>query len=137
LPGTRIVISPSSSPGLITGFSGGNATGLLDTFNQQGIAGLTLSASPTSIIEYRFAVSRLGMDRLPMSVGGPSMRELFGITGLPEGPRIQGGVTPQDITGFAPHRTSIHQSASAVPDYAEFALQLLQEPRQPQPQNGA
>ena len=29
------------------------------------------------------------------------MRELFGITGLPEGPRIQGGVTPQDITGFA------------------------------------
>ena len=28
------------------------------------------------------------------------MRELFGITGLPEGPRIQGGVTPQDITGF-------------------------------------
>jgi hypothetical protein len=88
-------------PGLITGFSGGNATGLLDTFNQQGIGGLTFSASPSSIIEYRFAVTRLGMDRLPMSIGGPSMRELFGITGLPEGPRIQGGVTPQDITGFA------------------------------------
>ncbi len=88
-------------PGLITGFSGGNATGLLDTFNQQGIGGLTFAASPTSVIEYRFAVTRLGMDRLPMSVGGPSMQELFGITGLPEGPRIQGGVTPQDITGFA------------------------------------
>jgi hypothetical protein len=87
-------------PGLVTGFSGGNATGLLDTYNQQGIGGLTFSASPTSVIEYRFAVTRLGMDRLPMSIGGPSMRELFGITGLPEGPRIQGGVTPQDITGF-------------------------------------
>ena len=36
-----------------------------------------------------------------MPIGGPSMRELFGITGLPEGPRIQGGVTPQDINGFA------------------------------------
>jgi hypothetical protein len=87
-------------PGLVTGFSGGNATGLLDTYNQQGIGGLTFAASPTSVIEYRFAVTRLGMDRLPMSIGGPSMRELFGITGLPEGPRIQGGVTPQDITGF-------------------------------------
>lgn len=88
-------------PGLITGLSGGNATGLLDTFNQQGIGGLTFTASASSVIEYRFAVTRLGMDRLPMSVGGPSMRELFGITGLPEGPRIQGGVTPQDIQGFA------------------------------------
>lgn len=87
-------------PGLVTGFSGGNATGLLDTFNQQGVGGLTFAATSSSVIEYRFAVTRLGMDRLPMSVGGPSMRELFGITGLPEGPRIQGGVTPQDITGF-------------------------------------
>ena len=69
-------------PGLITGFSGGNATGLLDTYNQQGIGGLTFAASPSSVIEYRFAVTRLGMDRLPMQVGGPSMLELFGITGF-------------------------------------------------------
>lgn len=88
------------APGLITGFSGGNNLGFLDTFNQQGIAGLTWSRTPTEVWEYRFAVTRTGMDRLPAAIGGPSMRELFGITGLPEGPRIQGGVTPQDITGF-------------------------------------
>ncbi len=88
------------APGLITGFSGGNAIGFLDTFNQQGIMGLTWTKSPTEVLEYRFAVTRLGMDRLPHSVGGPSMRELFGITGLPEGPRIQGGITPQNIIGF-------------------------------------
>lgn len=88
------------APGLITGFSGGNNLGFLDTFNQQGIAGLTWSKSATEVLEYRFAVTRLGMDRLPASVGGPSMRELFGISGLPEGPRIQGGITPQDIQGF-------------------------------------
>ncbi|MCU0246609.1 MAG: TonB-dependent receptor [Bryobacter sp.] len=88
-------------PGLITGFSGGNAIGFLDVFNQQGIFGTTWTKSPTEIMEVRFAVTRLGMDRLPASIGGPSMRELFGITGLPEGPRIQGGVTPQDIAGFA------------------------------------
>lgn len=88
-------------PGLITGFSGGNAIGFLDVFNQQGIAGMTLTQNPTTVWEYRFAVTRIGADRLPASIGGPSMRELFGITGLPEGPRIQGGVTPQDIVGFA------------------------------------
>ncbi|MCX6611332.1 MAG: TonB-dependent receptor [Acidobacteria bacterium] len=88
------------APGLITGFAGGNDLGTLDTFNQQGIAGLTWSKSATEVLEYRFAVTRLGMDRLPAAVGGPSMRELFGITGLPEGPRIQGGITPQDIQGF-------------------------------------
>ena len=88
------------APGLITGFAGGNDLGTLDTFNQQGIAGLTWSKSATEVLEYRFAVTRLGMDRLPAQIGGPSMRELFGITGLPEGPRIQGGITPQDIQGF-------------------------------------
>jgi hypothetical protein len=88
-------------PGLITGFSGGNAIGFLDVFNQQGIAGLTFAQNPTTVWEYRYAVTRIGADRLPAQVGGPSMRELFGITGLPEGPRIQGGVTPQDIPGFA------------------------------------
>jgi len=88
------------APGLITGFAGGNDLGNLDTFNQQGIAGLTWTKSAAEVIEYRFAVTRLGMDRLPALVGSPSMRELFGITGLPEGPRVQGGITPQDIQGF-------------------------------------
>ena len=88
------------APGLITGFSGGNDLGFLDVYNQQGIAGVTWTKSATEVLEYRFAVTRLGMDRLPASVGGPSMRELFGITGLPECPRIQGGITPQDLQGF-------------------------------------
>jgi hypothetical protein len=88
------------APGLITGFSGGNNLGFLDTYNQQGIAGATWTRTSTEVWEARFAYTRLGMDRLPAAVGGPSMRELFGITGLPEGPRIQGGVTPQDITGL-------------------------------------
>lgn len=76
-------------PGLITGLSSGNAIGA------------TWAKSHTSVIEYRFVVTRLGMDHLPESAGGPSLRELFGITGLPEGSRIQGGITPQDITGFS------------------------------------
>lgn len=87
-------------PGLVTGFSGGNAIGNLASYNQQGVGGLTWTVNPNTILDYRFAVTRLGMDRLPAQVGGPSMRELFGITGLPEGARVQGGITPQDIGGL-------------------------------------
>ena len=87
-------------PGLVTGLSGGNAIGNLATFNQQTVGGITWTVSPNTILDYRFSVTRLGMDRLPAQVGGPSMRELFGITGLPEGARVQGGITPQDIGGL-------------------------------------
>jgi hypothetical protein len=90
-----------NQPGLITGFSGGNAIGFLDVFNQQGILGATWTRKSNEVVEVRYAITRLGMDRLPAQVGGPSMRELFGITGLPEGDRIRGGITPQDIQGFA------------------------------------
>lgn len=87
-------------PGLISGFSGGNATGRLSTYNQQGIAGITWTIDSNSMLEYRFAVTRLGMDRTVYSVGGPSMEDLFGIKGLPVGDKVRGGITPQDITGF-------------------------------------
>lgn len=88
-------------PGVIQGFAGGNGLGILDTFNQGGTFGLTWTKSATEIVEVRYGITRLGMDRLPALVGGPSMRELFGITGLPEGDRVRGGITPQDIQGFS------------------------------------
>jgi len=88
------------APSLIPGPAGGNNLGFLDTFNQAGTAGVTWAKSATDVVDFRFSVSRLGMDRTPAQVGGPSMRELFGITGLPEGDKVRGGVTPQDIVGF-------------------------------------
>lgn len=88
------------APGLITGPSGGNDIGTIAIFNQQGIGGLTWTRSPTEVIEYRFAVTRIGADRLPALVGGPSMRELYGITGLPEGDLVRGGITTQTVSGI-------------------------------------
>jgi hypothetical protein len=87
-------------PALIAGPAGGNNLGFLDTYNQGGVAGLTWSKSASEVMEYRFSVTRLGMDRRPASVGGPSMQDLFGITGLPTADNVRGGVTPQDIVGF-------------------------------------
>lgn len=88
------------APGLIPGAAGGNNLGFLETYNQAGTAGVTWTKSATEVVDVRFSVSRLGMDRTPALVGGPSMRELFGITGLPEGDKVRGGLTPQDIVGF-------------------------------------
>ena len=88
------------APALLTGPAGGNNLGNLDTFNQAGTMGLTWVKSSREVVDFRFSVTRLGMDRLPAAVGTPSMRELFGITGLPEGDRVRGGITPQDIVGF-------------------------------------
>ena len=88
------------APAVIAGSAGGNNLGNLDTFNQAGTMGLTWLRSPSDIVEFRFAVTRLGMDRTPAAVGGQSMQDLFGIGGLPTGDQVRGGVTPQDITGF-------------------------------------
>ena len=88
------------APAVISGPAGGNNLGNLDTFNQAGSMGLTWLKSSTEVVEYRLGITRLGMDRTPASVGGPSMQELFDIGGLPTGDRVRGGVTPQDINGF-------------------------------------
>lgn len=111
-------------PALISGPAGGNNLGFLDTYNQQGIAGFTFSKSATEVIEYRFAVTRLGMDRTPAAVGGPSMREQFGITGLPEGDNIRGGITPQDIVGFPRYGRQSTNPQSQFPTTLNSRLNL-------------
>ena len=88
------------APAVISGPAGGNNLGNLDTYNQAGSMGVTWLKSTSEVVEYRLGITRLGMDRTPASVGGPSMQELFGIGGLPTGDKVRGGVTPQDINGF-------------------------------------
>ena len=112
-------------PGLVTGLAGGNAIGFLDIFNQQGIIGTTWSKSPTEVVEVRFAVTRLGADRRPASVGGPSLRELFGITGLPEGENVRGGITPQDISGFSRIGRQSTNPQAQFPDSYNLRVNLI------------
>src|SRR4030095_16552119 len=38
--------------------------------------------------------------KTPPSIGGPSMFELYGITGLPTDPSVTGGLNSQNIGGF-------------------------------------
>ncbi|MCU1327324.1 MAG: TonB-dependent receptor, plug, partial [Bryobacterales bacterium] len=85
----------------IPGLSGGNANGFTRVLNQQGSLGATWTASPQSVLEGRFSVSRTRAGKEPPLVGGPSMLALYGITGLPETPELSGGLTAQTITGYS------------------------------------
>ena len=49
---------------------------------------------------YAWALPRPRRGKAPIGIGGPNMRELYGITGLPEDPSIAGGLNSQSISGI-------------------------------------
>ena len=88
-----------NQPG-ISGPSGGGGNGYIRALNQQGTAGYTWTVNSSSILEGRFAVSRTDAGKTPPSIGGTSMLDLYGITGLPTTSELTGGLTPQTLSGF-------------------------------------
>jgi hypothetical protein len=84
----------------IPGPSGGDGNGFIRALNQQIAGAWTYTVTPTSLIEARLGVSKTRAGKEPFGLGGPGMRDLYGITGLSEDPRIRGALTPQSITGF-------------------------------------
>ena len=85
----------------IPGPSGSNQNGFINVLNQQLVFGSTYTLDNNSAIEARLGVSKIEGGKRPPLSGGPSMRELYGITGLPEDRSITGGLTTQTITGFS------------------------------------
>jgi hypothetical protein len=79
-------------------FSSANA--FVRVLNQQLAGGATYNISSTSLLEFRLGLSRTEAGKVPTSIGGPSMEELYGITGLPEDPSITGGLNSQSIGGY-------------------------------------
>jgi hypothetical protein len=85
----------------IAGPSGGNQNGQIRVLAQQLVGGATVVLSNVSVLEARLGISRMNAGKNPPGIGGASMRELYGITGLPEDdPTLTGGLTPQSITGY-------------------------------------
>jgi len=85
----------------IAGPSGGAQNGVIHALAQQLALGVTDILSATSLIEFRLGISRTLAGKNPPYVGGPSMFELYGITGLPQDRTVTGGLTPQSISGFS------------------------------------
>ncbi|MGH9397556.1 MAG: carboxypeptidase regulatory-like domain-containing protein [Terriglobia bacterium] len=84
----------------IPGLAGGNSNGHVHVFNKALAAGATWVLDPTSLLDFRFAIDSTQGGKVPVDSGGPSMLQLFGITGLPTSPIVTGGLTAQSISGF-------------------------------------
>ena len=85
----------------IPGPSGSNQNGFINVLNQQLVFGATYAMANGSALEARLGVSKIEGGKRPPLSGGPSVRTLYGITGLPEDPTITGGLTTQTVTGFS------------------------------------
>lgn len=85
----------------IPGTAGGNSNGSVHVFNQALAVGGTWTLSPNSLLDLRLSVTKTNAGKFPIGSGGPSMLQLFGITGLPTNPLLTGGVTAQVISGFS------------------------------------
>ncbi|MBM3814361.1 MAG: TonB-dependent receptor [Acidimicrobiia bacterium] len=84
----------------IPGPSGGDGNGFIRVLNQQMVGAWTYTVTPTSLLELRLGISRTRAGKEPPGLGGPSMLQLYGITGLSEDPRLAGGLTAQEVSGF-------------------------------------
>jgi len=85
----------------IPGPSGSNQNGFVDILNKQFVVGGTYALKDASVLDIRFATSKIDAGKRPPLTGGPSMFELYGITGLPDDPEVTGGLTTQTIGGLS------------------------------------
>lgn len=84
-------------PGTISGTAGGDGDGHIQVPVIELATGATWTISPVSVLEARFGFSRMEAGKTPVLAGGPSMLDLFGITGLTTDPAYTGGITYQDF----------------------------------------
>jgi hypothetical protein len=85
----------------IPGPSGSNQNGIVNILNQQLVGGATYVFANASALEVRLGISRIEAGKKPPLTGGPSMLDLYGITGLPTDPMVTGGLTTQTINGIS------------------------------------
>ena len=70
------------------------------TRNMAGVIGSTWTVSPTSVFDFRLGVTKTEGGKAPIGIGGPNMKDAYGITGLPEDPSIAGGLYSMSVSGY-------------------------------------
>ncbi|MBP6821333.1 MAG: carboxypeptidase regulatory-like domain-containing protein [Acidobacteria bacterium] len=73
-----------------------NANSFVRVLNQQLATGVTHNLTPTSVMEFRFGISRTDAGKTPTGVGDPN----FKVPGQPTDPRFAGGLITQSIGGY-------------------------------------
>ena len=87
-------------PPPIPGETGSPSNAFVHVLNEQVAGGFTYTPTPTLAARVPPRLSRTEAGKEPPGVGGPTMLELYGITGLPTDPRFAGGLTEQGVTGW-------------------------------------
>lgn len=85
----------------LPGIAGGNGNGNVRILDQAAAAGYTWTVTPTSVLEARLGFTHILGGKFPVYLGGPSMQQLFGVTGLPTSPEVSGGLNTQSVAGFS------------------------------------
>lgn len=84
----------------VEGPSGGSGNGYVRVLSQAAALGFTWAATPAALLEARLGFTHMRAGKAPPFLGGPSMQDLYGISGLPTFPDLTGGLNTQNITGF-------------------------------------
>lgn len=86
----------------IPGPSGQGAGIISYANNWQTATGMTWAINPSSYLDVRFGMSNTSAGKTPATLdGGPSMFDLYGISGLPTDKALTGGLNTQNISGYA------------------------------------
>ncbi|MFN7914891.1 MAG: carboxypeptidase regulatory-like domain-containing protein [Vicinamibacterales bacterium] len=80
--------------------AGGDGNGTIYARSKQLALGMTWVQSPTSLLEVRFGYGTTSAGKNPPGLGSAGALEQFGLAGLPNDPRIAGGLPTQSITGY-------------------------------------
>ena len=81
--------------------SGGAGNAATYVTTNQFASGFTWARTGTTLLEGRFGWSRTEAGKNPWGLGTPSALDVYGITGLPNDPRITGGLYTQLISGYS------------------------------------
>ncbi|HTS60395.1 MAG TPA: TonB-dependent receptor [Candidatus Acidoferrales bacterium] len=85
----------------LSGPSGGDGNGYVRVLAQNASLGYTWTVTPSSLLEFRFGFSHIVAGKQPAFLGGASMQDIYGVTGLPTFPQLTGGLNTQNIGGFS------------------------------------
>ncbi len=85
------------SPAAIPGVAGGNANGNVYARNKQVVPGVTLTISPTSVLEVRVNGDYTEAGKNPIALGTPL--GAFGVPNLPNSPSLAGGLYSLNLGG--------------------------------------
>jgi hypothetical protein len=85
----------------LPGPSGGNGNGYVRVLDQAAAAGYTWTITPESLFEARLGFTHILGGKFPPYLGGASVQDLYGLSGLPTASNIAGGLNSQSVSGFS------------------------------------